>query len=63
MLVGSWGHVGGWIFPLFAPGDHHDDVYGDGDGDDDGGGDRDGDGDDHGHSHGHGETYLRKKRQ
>ena len=44
MLVGSWGHVGGWIFPLFAPGDHHDDVYGDvyGDGDDDGGGDRDG---------------------
>ena len=38
MLVRSWDHVGGWIFPLFAPENRHDD----GDGDDDGGGDGDG---------------------
>ena len=52
MLVGSWGHVGGWIFPLYAPENNDNDC--DGDGDVDVGDDRDGDGNDHNHGHGHG---------
>ena len=67
MLVGSWGHVGGWIFPLYAPENH------DNDGDVDVGDDRDGDGNDlnhghghglghgHGHGHGHGEDILEEE--